>query len=99
MITLTLPEGDTTIADGTKARMQRLRTAVAEYKQANCGLVYTERFGFLEATPLRLQYHTGNQAATLQRFNAVYSELPDVLAEQMQGNEAHIRQFLITANE
>ena len=99
VITLTLPEGDTTIADGTKARMQRLRTAVAEYKQANCGLVYTERFGFLEATPLRLQYHTGNQAATLQRFNAVYSELPDVLAEQMQGNEAHIRQFLITANE
>ncbi|MDY3897335.1 MAG: glycoside hydrolase family 31 protein, partial [Prevotella sp.] len=53
VITLTLPDGDTTIADGTKARMNRLRTAVAEYKQINCGLVYTERFGFLESAPLR----------------------------------------------
>ena len=99
VITLTLPDGNTAIADGTKARIQRLRTAVAEYKQANCGLVYTERFGFLEAAPLRLQYNTGSQAATLQRLNAICGELPDVLAEQMQGNEAHIKQFLVTANE
>ena len=99
VITITLPDGNTAIADGTKARIQRLRTAVAEYKQANCGLVYTERFGFLEAAPLRLQYNTGSQAATLQRLNAICGELPDVLAEQMQGNEAHIKQFLVTANE
>ena len=99
MITLTLPDGDTTIADGTKARMSRLRTAVAEYKQINCGLVYTERFGFLESAPLRLQYNPGSQAATLQRFGEIYSQLHDVLAEQMQNNEAHISQFLRTVNE
>ena len=99
VITLTLPEGDTTIADGTKARMSRLRTAVAEYKQINCGLVYTERFGFLESAPLRLQYNPGSQAATLQRFGEIYSQLHDVLAEQMQNNEAHINQFLKTVNE
>lgn len=99
VITLTLPEGDTTIADGTKARMSRLRTAVAEYKQINCGLVYTERLGFLESAPLRLQYNPGSQAATLQRFGEIYSQLHDVLAEQMQNNEAHINQFLRTVNE
>ncbi len=99
VITLTLPDGDTTIADGTKAHMSRLRTAVAEYKQINCGLVYTERFGFLESAPLRLQYNPGSQAATLQRFGEIYSQLSDVLAEQMQNNEAHINQFLKTVNE
>ena len=99
VITLTLPDGDTTIADGTKARMSRLRTAVAEYKQINCGLVYTERLGFLESAPLRLQYNPGSQAATLQRFGEIYSQLHDVLAEQMQNNEAHINQFLRTVNE
>ena len=99
VITLTLPDGDTTIADGTKAHMSRLRTAVAEYKQINCGLVYTERFGFLESAPLRLQYNPGSQAATLQRFGEIYSQLHDVLAEQMQNNEAHINQFLRTVNE
>ena len=99
VITLTLPDGDTTIADGTKAHMSRLRTAVAEYKQINCGLVYTERFGFLESAPLRLQYNPGSQAATLQRFGEIYSQLHDVLAEQMQNNEAHISQFLRTVNE
>lgn len=99
VITLTLPDGDNQIADGTKARMSRLRTAVAEYKQINCGLVYTERFGFLESAPLRLQYNPGSQAATLQRFGEIYSQLHDVLAEQMQNNEAHISQFLRTVNE
>ena len=99
VITLTLPDGDNQIADGTKARMSRLRTAVAEYKQINCGLVYTERFGFLESAPLRLQYNPGSQAATLQRFGEIYSQLHDVLAEQMQNNEAHINQFLRTVNE
>ena len=99
VITLTLPDSDNQIADGTKARMNRLRTAVAEYKQINCGLVYTERFGFLESAPLRLQYNPGSQAATLQRFGEIYSQLHDVLAEQMQNNEAHINQFLRTVNE
>ena len=99
VITLTLPDSDNQIADGTKARMNRLRTAVAEYKQINCGLVYTERFGFLESAPLRLQYNPGSQAATLQRFGEIYSQLHDVLAEQMQNNEAHISQFLRTVNE
>ena len=99
VITLTLPDGDNQIVDGTKARMSRLRTAVAEYKQINCGLVYTERFGFLESAPLRLQYNPGSQAATLQRFGEIYSQLHDVLAEQMQNNEAHINQFLRTVNE
>ena len=99
VITLTLPDSDNQIADGTKARMSRLRTAVAEYKQINCGLVYTERFGFLESAPLRLQYNPGSQAATLQRFGEIYSQLHDVLAEQMQNNEAHINQFLRTVNE
>ena len=99
VITLTLPDGDNQIADGTKARMSRLRTAVAEYKQINCGLVYTERLGFLESAPLRLQYNPGSQAATLQRFGEIYSQLHDVLAEQMQNNEAHINQFLKTVNE
>lgn len=99
VITLTLPEGDNLIADGTKARMTRLRTAVAEYKQTNCGLVYTERFGFLESAPLRMQYDLANQAQTLQQFRAIYGELPEVLSEQMDGKVPHINQFMRTANE
>ena len=74
---------DFTVADGTKARMAHITTIVADYKQKNAGMVYTDAVGFLEATPLRLTYFPKEQAKTLQQFNAYYSDLPNVLKEQM----------------
>jgi hypothetical protein len=71
------------VADGTKAHMAHITTIVADYKQRNAGMVYTDAVGFLEATPLRLTYFPKEQAKTLQQFNAYYSDLSNVLKEQM----------------
>ncbi|MGM9804714.1 MAG: TIM-barrel domain-containing protein [Muribaculaceae bacterium] len=94
VVTIEMPSADASLTDGLKAKLHRLRTAVAQYKQANCGLVYTERFGYLESAPLRMSYHPELQQQTLEHFNAIYGNLPDVLTEQMQGNEQHIGNFL-----
>ena len=76
-------DADFSVADGTKARMAHITSIVADYKQKNAGMVYTDAVGFLEATPLRLTYFPKDQAKTLQQFNAYYSDLPNVLKEQM----------------
>ena len=76
-------DADFTVADGTKARMAHITTTVANYKQQNAGMVYTDAVGFLEATPLRLTYFPKDQTQTLKQFNAYYTDLPNVLKEQM----------------
>ena len=76
-------DADFTVADGTKARMAHITTTVANYKQQNAGMVYTDAVGYLEATPLRLTYFPKEQAQTLKQFNAYYADLPKVLKEQM----------------
>ncbi len=76
-------DADFTVADGTKARMAHITTIVADYKQINAGMVYTDAVGYLEATPLRLAYFPQDQAQTLQQFNAYYADLPNVLKAQM----------------
>ncbi|MGX8696610.1 MAG: sugar-binding domain-containing protein, partial [Prevotella sp.] len=76
-------DADATVADGTKARMAHITKTVADYKQQNAGMVYTDAVGYLEATPLRLTYFPKEQAQTLKQFNAYYADLPNVLREQM----------------
>ena len=83
------------LADGTKARFNRVRQAVAQYKQANCGMVYSENFGYLEAAPLRMMYFPEQQAATMARFNQIYDQMPLVLLQQM-GKKEHIDRFMRT---
>jgi hypothetical protein len=76
-------DADFTVTDGTKAHMAHITTIVADYKQRNAGMVYTDAVGFLEATPMRLTYFPKDQAQTLRQFNAYYADLPNVLKEQM----------------
>ena len=97
-IQVTFGSEDTALTDGVKAKMHRVRTAVANYKQADCNMVYTENFGFLEAAPLRMTYHPETQDETLSTFNRLYNNLPLVLLEQM-GTGEHCTNFLKTLNE
>jgi hypothetical protein len=91
-------DGNVDVADGTKARMARISKAMADYKQRDAGMVYTDSLGFLEAMPLRLTYFPKSQAQTLQQFNAYYDNLPNVLKRQM-GKDDHIARFLKLVNE
>ena len=74
---------DYAVTDGTKARMARIGAAVADYKQQDAGMVYTDALGYLEATPLRLSYFPDRQRETLEQFRAYDRDLPIVLLEQM----------------
>ena len=91
-------DGNVDVADGTKARMARISKAVADYKQREAGMVYTDALGYLEATPLRLTYFPKSQAQTLQQFNAYYDDLPNDLKRQT-GKDDHIGRFLKLVNE
>jgi hypothetical protein len=73
VIEVSYADTDYTVADGTKARMAHVTTAVANYKQQNAGMVYTDTVGFLESTPLRLTYFPKVQKQTLKQFNDYYS--------------------------
>jgi hypothetical protein len=97
LIEVVFPENAVSLTDGTKARLARIATAVADYKQQEAGMVYTEALGYLEAMPLRLSYFPQKQAQTLQRFNDFYADLPNVLKEQM-GKEEHRTRFLKLVN-
>ena len=74
-IEVTFPNEQYALTDGVKAKMHRIRSAVADYKQADCGMVYTENFGYLEATPLRMTYHPETQEETLLTFNRLYMKV------------------------
>ncbi len=79
------------LADGTKARFRHIQTVVRDFKQHEAGMVYTEDFGFLEATPLRLSYHPERQDETLDDFNEKFKRLTKVLIEQMGLGENYQR--------
>ena len=96
-VSIELPE-NYAIVDGTKAKFARIQTAVAEYKYNNCGMVYTERFGYLEQAPLRMGYHPEKQAETMNTFNDYYNNLPIVLFEQIGEGNA-FKRFLEQINE
>ncbi|MBP5393730.1 MAG: DUF5110 domain-containing protein [Bacteroidaceae bacterium] len=86
-IDVVFASSDYAITDGEKAKFHRIQNSVQDFKQHDAGMVYTEDFGFLEATPLRLSYHPETQDATLDRFHKLYKKLPVVLVEQMGKNE------------
>ena len=91
-IEVTFPS-DYAVTNGEKAQFYRIQNAVQDYKQHDANMVYTEKFGYLEATPLRLSYHPENQQETLDRFHELYKKLPVVLVEQM-GKNANFDRFL-----
>lgn len=93
-----MPTDMPSLTDGAKAKLHRIRTAVADYKQKEAGMVYTENFGYLEAAPLRMTYHPENQKETMERFNSLYNNLPLVLLQQMN-NDKHCAEFLKSLNE
>ncbi len=86
-VEVTFASADASVTEGEKAQFHRIQNSVQDFKQHDAGMVYTEDFGFLEATPLRLSYHPENQDATLGRFHKLYKRLPVVLVEQMGKNE------------
>ena len=86
-VEVTFASAEYAVTDGEKAQFHRIQNAVQDYKQHDAGMVYTEDFGYLEATPLRLSYHPEAQEETLARFHRLYKKLPAVLVEQMGKNE------------
>ena len=86
-IEVTYANVDYALTDGLKAQLARIQTAVADYKQHEAGMVYTDALGFLEATPLRLGYFPTRQAETLRQFRAFWDNLPLILLEQMGEGE------------
>lgn len=98
-IEFTFSNTETALTNGTKADFHRIQAAVADYKQRNCGLVYTEAFGFLEAAPLRLAYHPEKMAETMTTFNAHMANLNAVLTEQMNENNDDVNRFLKMLNK
>ena len=71
------------LVDGTKADFRHIQTVVKDYKQREAGMVYTEDFGYLEATPLRLSYHPEKQEETLKAYFEKFNRISQVLIEQM----------------
>ena len=88
---------DYTLADGTKANFRHIQTMVRDFKQHDAGMVYTEDFGYLEATPLRLSYHPELQEETLRAYREKFARMADVLHQQMP-NEAHYSRALLLLN-
>ncbi len=97
-IVVKFADTDYALTDGLKARLARIQTAVADYKQADAGMVYTDALGYLEATPLRMSYHPEKQRETLEQFNTYYTNLPMILLEQM-GEGDNCTRFLKDLNE
>jgi hypothetical protein len=88
---------DYALADGTKANFRHIQTMVRDFKQHDAGMVYTEDFGYLEATPLRLTYHPELQEETLKAYREKFARIADVLHQQMP-NEAHYSRALRLLN-
>ncbi|MBR0544380.1 MAG: DUF5110 domain-containing protein [Bacteroidaceae bacterium] len=86
-IEVSFPSVDYAVMAGEKGQFHRIQNAVQDFKQHDAGMVYTEDFGFLEATPLRLSYHPETQDETLAHFHKLYKKLPLVLIEQMGKNQ------------
>ena len=86
-IEVSFPSADYAVMAGEKGQFHRIQNAVQDFKQHDAGMVYTEDFGFLEATPLRLSYHPETQDETLVHFHKLYKKLPLVLIEQMGKNQ------------
>lgn len=81
-VEMEMPE-EAALVNGTKADFRHIQTVVRDYKQHEAGMVYTEDFGYLEATPLRLAYHPEKQEETLKTFNEKFGRINKVLVEQM----------------
>ena len=82
---------DYTLADGTKADFRHIQTMVRDFKQHDAGMVYTENFGYLEATPLRLTYHPELQEETLKAYREKFARIADVLHLQMSDETLYSR--------
>ena len=93
-VTIELPAGEEAteareiLTNGFYALCHRIQTAVADYKQRNAGMVYTDDFGFLEAAPLRIHYHPEDMVSVLKKMHQVTTtDLDRVLGEQMKNAE------------
>ena len=82
---------DYALADGTKANFRHIQTMVRDFKQHDAGMVYTEDFGYLEATPLRLTYHPELQEETLKAYREKFARIADVLHQQMSDETLYSR--------
>lgn len=81
-VEINMPE-EFALTDGTKALFRHIQDAVHDFKQRDAGMVYTEDFGYLEATPLRLSYHPKMQDQTLRLFREKQANISKVFIEQM----------------
>ena len=79
------------LVDGTKADFRHIQTVVKDFKQHEAGMVYTEDFGYLEATPLRLSYHPEKQEETLKAYFEKFNRISQVLTEQMGDGDNYKR--------
>jgi hypothetical protein len=87
------------LVDGVKADFRHIQTMVRDYKQHEAGMVYTEDFGYLEATPLRLTYHPEKQEETFNAYNERIKRIDQVLIEQMGDSENYKRAMRLLNRE
>lgn len=99
-VSIVFPESNytATLTNGLKAKFHRIQNAVADFKQRKCDMVYTKKFGFIEAAPLRLTYNPEGQEETLRQFSEYYDNLSDILMEQM-GISDNYGHFVNAINE
>lgn len=90
---------DYVLVDGVKADFRHIQTMVRDYKQHEAGMVYTEDFGYLEATPLRLTYHPEKQEETFNTYNERIKRVDQVLIEQMGDSENYKRAMRLLNRE
>lgn len=90
---------DYVLVDGVKADFRHIQTMVRDYKQHEAGMVYTEDFGYLEATPLRLTYHPEKQEETFNAYNERIKRVDQVLIEQMGDSENYKRAMRLLNRE
>ena len=90
---------DYVLVDCVKADFRHIQTMVRDYKQHEAGMVYTEDFGYLEATPLRLTYHPEKQEETFNAYNERIKRVDQVLIEQMGDSENYKRAMRLLNRE
>ncbi|MBQ0114437.1 MAG: DUF5110 domain-containing protein [Bacteroidales bacterium] len=83
-IVIKYADANNDLVDGLKARMNHIVNAVADYKQHDPRMVYTDSIGYMESTPLRLTYFPDRQREIINKFEDLYENINDVIDGQIE---------------
>ena len=78
-VVITYPDEPFLTTSGMPLQMARLRKAMVNLSERMPGLMVNEELGYLEEIGQRLTYSPEQLPQLIQRFNEIYSRLPEVL--------------------